>query len=228
MTQTMTQIVVCAANSVTRAGLTAIATTPTTDITYQATDLADLAIWLQHHTPDLALIELPQLTRQATRDLTQIASTWPAPDAVTLLLLLETWEADHDYEQCLQAIINTGCISLLPSTASAYQVKGAIAIALTGLVVLHPEIIEILATTAGHTFIAAGSLPSPSLEPLTQREVEVLHHLTTGLSNKAIAHALQISEHTAKFHISAILAKLGASSRTEAVAIGIRAGLIML
>jgi NarL family two-component system response regulator YdfI len=52
--------------------------------------------------------------------------------------------------------------------------------------------------------------------------------LSEGVPNKSIASELQISEHTAKFHVSQILAKLGAESRTEAVAIGIRQGLVMI
>jgi len=52
--------------------------------------------------------------------------------------------------------------------------------------------------------------------------------LAAGLSNKEIAARLKISEHTAKFHVAAILGKLGASSRTEAVSVGMRRGLILL
>ena len=65
-------------------------------------------------------------------------------------------------------------------------------------------------------------------EPLTTRELEVLELLSQGLPNKQIARRLQISEHTVKFHVSSIYAKLGASSRTEAVGRGARAGLITL
>jgi DNA-binding NarL/FixJ family response regulator len=65
-------------------------------------------------------------------------------------------------------------------------------------------------------------------EPLTAREREVLELLGRGLSNKMIARDLRISEHTVKFHVSSIYAKLGAASRTEAVAVGARLGLISL
>jgi len=65
-------------------------------------------------------------------------------------------------------------------------------------------------------------------EPLTAREHQVLGMLGAGLGNKEIASRLKISEHTAKFHVASILGKLGASSRTEAVAIGLRRGLILL
>lgn len=63
---------------------------------------------------------------------------------------------------------------------------------------------------------------------LTRREAEVLHHLAAGLTNKAIAHTLSISEHTAKSHVGAVLAKLGARSRAEAVTAAARRGLLTL
>ena len=65
-------------------------------------------------------------------------------------------------------------------------------------------------------------------EALTTREREVLELLSRGLPNKLIARRLQISEHTVKFHVSSIYAKLGASSRTDAVSRGVRRGLITL
>ena len=63
-------------------------------------------------------------------------------------------------------------------------------------------------------------------EEITSRETDVLRMLAEGLVNKDIAARLGISEHTVKFHISSILDKLGASTRTEAVTLGIRRGLI--
>jgi two-component system, NarL family, nitrate/nitrite response regulator NarL len=68
----------------------------------------------------------------------------------------------------------------------------------------------------------------PLVEPLTPRELEVLHLLGQGLSNRALAERLHISEHTAKFHVNAILGKLGAQTRAEAVAQGVRLGLLLL
>ncbi len=65
-------------------------------------------------------------------------------------------------------------------------------------------------------------------EDLTPREFEVLQLLAEGLSNKTIADRLAISEHTAKFHVTAILGKLDAQTRTEAVARAARLGLILL
>lgn len=71
--------------------------------------------------------------------------------------------------------------------------------------------------------------PSPELaEPLTPREIEVLQLLAEGLSNRLIGERLGISEHTAKFHVNAILGKLGAQGRTDAVMRAARLGLILL
>ncbi|HLU68884.1 MAG TPA: response regulator transcription factor [Kofleriaceae bacterium] len=100
----------------------------------------------------------------------------------------------------------------------------------------------LVAVRAGHTvldgaFAPAAALPSggpagrrgrAGIDELTAREREVLALLARGLSNRQIAAALDISEHTAKFHASAILAKLGAATRTEAVVTAARLGLIAL
>jgi DNA-binding CsgD family transcriptional regulator len=82
--------------------------------------------------------------------------------------------------------------------------------------------------------LLAGDRPDAAVEsgepdgPLTPREIEVLAVLADGASNKAIARRLGISFHTAKFHVASILAKLDADSRTEAVALAARLGLVML
>ncbi|WP_309889775.1 response regulator transcription factor [Archangium sp.] len=75
---------------------------------------------------------------------------------------------------------------------------------------------------------AATSTSTPGPESLTPREREVLALLAEGLSNKAIADRLDISEHTAKFHVNAVLAKLGVQRRTEAVVRAARMGLVTL
>ncbi|MBX3012384.1 MAG: response regulator transcription factor [Caldilineaceae bacterium] len=81
------------------------------------------------------------------------------------------------------------------------------------------------------TALLANNPPFPEStpnEPLTPREQEVLDGLAQGLSNKLIARQLNISEHTVKFHVNAILGKLGAQSRTDAVVRATRAGLLLL
>jgi DNA-binding NarL/FixJ family response regulator len=82
--------------------------------------------------------------------------------------------------------------------------------------------------------LAAALLPTRVLEPaalvdhLTRRELDVLRLVAEGLPNKAIADRLQISEHTVKFHLNALMGKLGAQSRTEAVVRATRLGLLLL
>jgi DNA-binding NarL/FixJ family response regulator len=112
-------------------------------------------------------------------------------------------------------------LGLLSTDATREEVIAAIEAVSTGLFVVHPDLIHEDAPGAAD---GAGALP----ESLTPREVEVLHALAGGLGNKAIARELQISEHTAKFHVSQILAKLDAGSRTEAVSIAMRRGLLPL
>ena len=78
------------------------------------------------------------------------------------------------------------------------------------------------------TFPAGDSQPEPPVDSLTPRELEVLQLLAEGLANKMIAQRLGISDHTVKFHVNAIMTKLNAQSRTEAVVSATRLGLIML
>jgi DNA-binding NarL/FixJ family response regulator len=74
----------------------------------------------------------------------------------------------------------------------------------------------------------SGDPAAQAVGELTAREIEVLRMLAEGLGNKEIASRLGVTDHTIKFHISSILGKLGAASRTEAVTMGVRMGLILL
>jgi DNA-binding CsgD family transcriptional regulator len=79
--------------------------------------------------------------------------------------------------------------------------------------------------------LLAASVPAPvsiAAAALTARELDVLRLVAEGDANKEIAWKLGISEHTAKFHVASILGKLSAGSRTEAVTIGIRRGLVLI
>jgi DNA-binding NarL/FixJ family response regulator len=117
----------------------------------------------------------------------------------------------------------TGLRAILPLHASAREIAVAIEAAAEGLIVQHPD--------AVNSQQATGPAPRPSEAPdapLTPREIEVLRLLAEGLANKNIAWKLKISEHTVKFHIASIFTKLNVSSRAEAVAIGIRQGVILL
>jgi len=115
--------------------------------------------------------------------------------------------------------------SIVPLDATTAQLQASVVAAAQGLITLPAALADRLYEQRPVTgTITLGSLD----EPLTAREREVLELVSQGLSNKLIARRLQISEHTVKFHVSSISAKLGASSRTDAVSRGVRRGLITL
>lgn len=101
------------------------------------------------------------------------------------------------------------------------QLQPAVTAAVAGLVTLDERLAE--------SVLRPRPASAPLLaEPLTPREVEVLQLVAEGLTNRRIGERLGISEHTAKFHVNAILGKLGAQSRSEAVAQAARLGLVLL
>ncbi len=106
--------------------------------------------------------------------------------------------------------------ALLGNDASPGEIVAAIVAVAAGLVAVQPRT------------LARDDAPRGVTERLTPRERDVLGELARGVPNKTIAADLGISEHTVKFHVASIFAKLGAASRTEAVAQGVRHGLIML
>jgi DNA-binding NarL/FixJ family response regulator len=112
-----------------------------------------------------------------------------------------------------------GVAGVLPRHAPATRIAAGLAAVAAGLVVIDP------AFASAEPAVSRASAP---IEELTPREHEVLDLLADGLANKAIARQLGLSEHTVKFHVNAILAKLNAQSRTEAVATAFRNGLIRL
>jgi two-component system, NarL family, response regulator YdfI len=116
--------------------------------------------------------------------------------------------------------LQAGVRGVLPSVAGPEQIMSALDAVSKGLVVLHP--------VGAGIARPARSEEAELVEPLTPREREVLRMLAIGLGNKEIGARMKISEHTAKFHVAQILGKLGASSRTEAVAVGMRLGLVLL
>lgn len=109
----------------------------------------------------------------------------------------------------------------LPLHATPNEIAAAIAAANEGLAVITPAQSEAMFEAPRMTQRATGLS-----EPLSPRESQVLRMLAEGLGNKEIAWQLGISDHTVKFHVASILGKLHASTRTEAVALGIRQGLV--
>lgn len=114
---------------------------------------------------------------------------------------------------------------LLPPDAAPEELAAAVRAIHAGLVVGTPGPMEALLL---RQFLADPGEAVNLVEPLTEREIQVLGLLASGLANKQIAAELEISEHTVKFHVSSIYAKLGATNRAEAVRLGARQGLIVL
>ena len=121
--------------------------------------------------------------------------------------------------------LRSGVKAILSRDASAEDILYGIQAAFADLILLEPELIKDLLPRVRPL---QQTLQSQVSEQLTNRESEILRMLADGLANKAIAARLRISEHTVKFHISSVLAKLGTATRTEAVTQGIRSGLIVI
>lgn len=124
----------------------------------------------------------------------------------------------------LARLVRAGLRGFLLGDSGAEEACAAIAAVARGLLVVDPLLARAVPGLAGSTSLAA--IPMDSA--LTERESEVLQLLALGLPNKAIARRLDVSEHTVKFHVGSILAKLDAGSRTEAVTRAARRGLLVL
>jgi len=131
-----------------------------------------------------------------------------------------------DPEDSIEALL-AGAGAILPRSAGPDEIVAAIKAVANGFAVLPRELVATLLGAAS----LADELPDghdAAGARLTPRELEVLAAMADGASNKAIARRLDISFHTAKFHVAAILAKLDADSRTEAVTRAAQLGLVML
>jgi len=111
--------------------------------------------------------------------------------------------------------------AVLPNTLTAPQIVAAIEAVAEGLGVFDP-------TDANQFHSPQIEIPNQLPEPLTPRETEILRAIAEGLGNKEIAARFGISENTVKFHVASVMGKLGAGSRTEAVMLGIRHGIVLI
>jgi len=193
------RILIGSASAVVRAGLeTLLGANPSLSVSSRPLNQLDLDA-LQ---PEVLLLDL---------DLPEEALLMQLAGGIPLVVLCE---------EPLEAL-RLGARAVLPPTADGAEILCAIEAAALGLVILHPDTLETLVP-----LLPTG--PRPISQSLTPREIEVLGMLAEGLGNKNIARHLGISEHTVKFHIGSLFTKLNASSRTEAVTLGARQGLIML
>jgi two-component system, NarL family, response regulator YdfI len=166
------------------------------------------------------LARLDLLSQNASADVVLIDSASRPesfPSSAAPIVLLTTTVDARDISRPLKA----GVRAILARESDADDIVAAIYAAYRGQVQLSAEAAESLATVFGDQ-----QEETAMVEEITARETEVLRMLAKRLANKDIARRLGISEHTVKFHISSILEKLGAATRTEAVTLGIRRGLI--
>ncbi|MDF5712610.1 MAG: response regulator transcription factor [Rhizonema sp. NSF051] len=219
----MIRVLVIATNPVVRAGLSAVLTTnpKLTVLTSSASDLDALTGEVLQLQPDVVLlVSIPHrdsdyhpidVLRQLT-DMSQDAS-------VAIIVFTDIDSID------LEVYLNSGVRGILTHASTESEILAAVEAVASGLVVLHPDVVESLLPLKESSLREAIANP---VQALTPREIEVLQMLGFGLGNKAIAKRLSISEHTVKFHVSSIFQKLSVSTRTEAVTVGVRLGLLML
>jgi len=210
------RVFIVAASPLARSGLQQLLTHPEVEVAGSAVDLDSAAGLLSEPEaePDAIVVDASRESGSATIGSSEIGSDIP-------IVVLENANNGADASDLLR----NGARAILPSGISASELVAALRAVTSGLIVLHPSIVAAIPHVAVST---SRSTPEEWIEPLTKREKEVLQMLAAGLGNKEIAAKLNISDHTAKFHVGSILGKLGVSTRAEAVAMGIRRGLVLL
>jgi two-component system, NarL family, response regulator YdfI len=189
----------------------------TTMLVGSSYSLTALTRQLREFQPDILLAEISHADSLSIIRTPTLDEESPSVSTVALI-------EDPDIAWVVRALRN-GLKSILSRNASDEEIITAIRAAFSGSIMLEPDIVEkILERVPDSGSFSSGQL----IEELTAREIEVLGMLADGLANKAIAAQLGISEHTVKFHISSVLSKMGAATRTEAVTQGIRNGLIVI
>ena len=205
------RVLLIADDLLTRAGLVALlARTPSCEVVGQVASAEEIAAAFTTYMPDVALWDLGWRAEAALERLAELADS---PPPVVVLLADDAWAA---------AAWTAGARGLLRRTATVEAMAASLQAGAQGLVVLDSGLATALFSASLPTL---ATLP---LETITPREREVLQLLAEGLPNKAIAQRLGISEHTVKYHVNALLGKLDAHSRTEAVVRATRLGLILL
>jgi DNA-binding NarL/FixJ family response regulator len=163
--------------------------------------------------PDVVLMDLLMPELDGVGAITAIKAELPQIEIVALTSFVE--------EARVTAALEAGASGFILKDAEADDVANAIRAAHRGEVHLDPAVAALLARRVRERAAAA-----PQAEPLTDREREVLGLVARGLSNKAIADRLAITERTARTHVSNILGKLGLASRTQAALYAVEHGLV--
>ncbi len=210
-------MLIVAAYAAVRAGLQALlAEEPDLEIVCQAAGSAELERALAQTLPDVVLFDHQPAEAARVLELTAAAEAG----------LVVLGEERTGLRALAEAPVRGW--GFLLKEAGGPEIAAAVRAAASGLSALDRSVAAGLAAAG----LAAAQADLSDLDPdepiLTSREREVLQLMAQGLPNKAIAGRLGVSQHTAKFHVASILAKLNAASRTEAVTVGARRGLIAL
>ncbi len=203
----MIRVTVVSPNPALRIGLRELlGDVPEIDVVGEAADLDEF---------ELLNVETEVLILASVSDLPEMRT-----DAPAILLLTD----NSDDAQTL-LINSSGAWGVLSPNASEEELTAAVRALGEGLWVGTQALVRGLMRQPKRVELVSGE---ELLEPLTARETEVLQMIAQGLANKQVALSLNISEHTVKFHLSSLYAKLNVSSRTEAVRVGFSLGLISL
>ena len=215
----MIRVFIVAASPLARSGLQQLLAHPEIEIVGSAVDLDSVTGLLSEPEaePDVIIVDASRDSGSTTATLS-VGSSEIGVDFPIIVLENSDNGAGPD-------LLRQGARAILPAGVSPAEILAALRAVTSGLIVLHPSTVAALPNAAVNTSRAT---PEEWIEPLTKREKEVLQMLAAGLGNKEIAAKLNISDHTAKFHVGSILGKLGVSTRAEAVAMGIRRGLVLL
>lgn len=203
------RILIVSDDPLARAGLaTLLANQPALTIAAQIGSDAEIGQALDVYVPNAIVWDCGSDAESARDKIADLDSNAPV---LTLV------ERDED----ARAIWNANVRGILRRDASAEKIAAGLQSVAAGLTVLDPTFHSILVP-------ARADDSAEPIEALTPRELQVLQLVARGLANKAIAQELSISDHTVKFHVNSILAKLGAQSRTDAVVRAMRLGLVTL
>lgn len=190
------------------------------EIMGQALKLEDLERLVGAPNTDVVVAALDRSDERAVAALTALAGERGGPAVVAIV--------DDEDPAWASEVLHAGVSAVLPRDVSSAEVQAAVVAAAAGLIVVRRADLAPALAGAGAGPGQGGDGGSAKSTPLTPRELEVLGLVADGLGNKAIAARLAVTERTVKFHVGAILEKLGVTSRTEAVTAGLRRGLILL
>ncbi len=172
--------------------------------------------------PDMLLLDLEMPVMDGVETIRQLNEQTYHPR----IIIFTAFDDDERIIHALQA----GANGYLLKDAPREEIFRAIRVTIEGGSLIQPVVASKLLRHIGQQQFSPRfqKTLTSTVDDLTERELEVLHLLAQGMPNKEIASNLIISERTAKFHVSAIMSKLGATNRTEAVALAVQRGLITL